>query len=59
MAKHPVKPVRQAQIKMDGKSISPQKELAELLKTQFPKILAEYKLFHSSLRAGLYGIRII
>jgi len=30
--------------KMDGKSVSPQAELAELLKTQFPQIFTEGKV---------------
>ena len=39
MAKHPVKPAR-----IDGFSLSPQKELAELLKNQSPQIFAEGKV---------------
>jgi hypothetical protein len=31
-------------VKMDGKSLSPQKELSELLKFQFPQIFAEGKV---------------
>jgi adenine-specific DNA-methyltransferase len=45
MAKHTVK--------MDGNSLSPQKELAELLKTQFPQIFAEGKVNPDKLKQAL------
>jgi len=45
MAKHTVK--------MDGNSLSPQKELAQLLKTQFPQIFAEGKVNPDKLKQAL------
>ncbi|MBN2019683.1 MAG: hypothetical protein JW749_05605 [Sedimentisphaerales bacterium] len=45
MTKHPVK--------MDGKSLSPQKELAELLKQQFPQVFAEGKVNPDKLKQAL------
>jgi hypothetical protein len=45
MAKHTVK--------MDGKSLSPQKELAELLKSQFPQIFAVGKVNPDKLKQAL------
>ena len=45
MAKHPVK--------MDGNSLSPQKELAELLKTQFPQVFAEGKVNPDKLKQAI------
>ena len=39
--------------KMDGNSLSPQKELAELLKTQFPQIFAEGKVNPHKLKQAL------
>jgi adenine-specific DNA-methyltransferase len=45
MAKHTAR--------MDGKSLSPQKKLAELLKTQFPQIFAEGKVNPDKLKQAL------
>jgi adenine-specific DNA-methyltransferase len=45
MAKHTVK--------MDGNSLSPQKELAQLLKSQFPQIFAEGKVNPDKLKQAL------
>ncbi|MGD0552622.1 MAG: site-specific DNA-methyltransferase [Sedimentisphaerales bacterium] len=62
MAKHTAKPVRppttafegrQAQGRMDGNSLSPQKELLELLKSQFPQIFAEGKVNPDKLKQAL------
>ncbi len=39
--------------KMDGKSLSPQKELAELLKAQFPLVFSEGKVNPDKLRTAL------
>jgi len=38
---------------MDGKSLSPQKELGELLKTQFPQVFAEGKVNPDKLKQAL------
>src|SRR4030042_4232544 len=43
------KPVK----KMDGNSLSPQKEFAELLKAQFPQIFAEGKVDPDKLKQAL------
>ena len=45
MAKHTVK--------MDGNSLNPQKELAELLKSQFPQIFAEGKVNPDKLKQAI------